>query len=123
MACTLLCMRRLFRFLLLTAAIVIVPLRCVRSFAAVLDSDIWLRLRTGEWILQHHAFPHNGLFTQHLELPWIAYSWGFDILSWVAFRGFGPNGLANITRLLVVSRIDRNGAVRLPAKDVAPICA
>jgi len=95
-------MRRLFQFLLLTAAIVIVPLRCVRNFAAVLDADIWLRLRTGEWILQHHAFPHNGLFTQHMELPWIAYSWGFDILSWVVFHSFGRNGLANITMLLVV---------------------
>jgi hypothetical protein len=95
-------MRRLFQLLLLTAAIVIVPLRCVRSFAAVLDADIWLRLRTGEWILQHHAFPHNGLFTRHTELPWIAYSWVFDILSWVVFHGFGRNGLANITMLLVV---------------------
>ena len=95
-------MRRLFQFLLLTAAIVIVPLRCVKTFAAVLDADIWLRLRTGEWILQHHAFPHNGLFTQHMELPWIAYSWGFDILSWVVFHGFGRNGLADITMLLVV---------------------
>ncbi len=95
-------MRRLAQFLLLTAAIVIVPLRCVTKFAAVLDADIWLRLRTGEWILQHRAFPHNGLFTQHLELPWIAYSWGFDVLSWTWFRGFGPNGLANITMMLVV---------------------
>ena len=95
-------MRRLFQLVLLTAAIVIVPLRCVQKFAAVLDADIWLRLRTGEWITQHHTFPHNGLFTQHTELPWIAYSWGFDLLSWVAFRGFGPNGLANITMLLIV---------------------
>src|SRR3954466_7425785 len=95
-------MRRLFQLLLLTAAILIVPLRCVYKFAAVLDADIWLRLRTGEWIAQHHAFPHNGLFTQHTELPWIAYSWGFDLLSWVVFRGFGSNGLANITILLIV---------------------
>lgn len=95
-------MRRLAHFLLLTVAIVIVPLRCVWKYAAVMDADIWLRMRTGEWIAQNHALPHNGLFTQHLELPWIAYSWGFDLLSWAFFRGLGPNGLANITVLLIV---------------------
>jgi hypothetical protein len=95
-------MRRLAQFLLLTIAIVIVPLRCVWKYAAVMDADIWLRLRTGEWIAQNHALPHNGLFTQHLELPWIAYSWGFDLLSWAFFRGLGPNGLANISVMLIV---------------------
>jgi hypothetical protein len=99
---TLVEMRRLLKFLLLTAAIVLVPLRCVQHFSAVTDADIWLRLRTGEWIMQHHAFPHVGLFTQHTELPWIAYSWGFDLLTWNVFHGFGRNGLANLTILLVV---------------------
>ena len=94
-------MRRLCQFLLLTAAIVVVPLRSVQNFSAVLDADIWLRLRTGEWILQNHALPHNGLFTQHTELPWIAYSWGFDILTWIVFR-LSSNGLANLTILLLV---------------------
>lgn len=95
-------MRRVVQFLLLTAAIVLVPLRCVQHFAAVTDADIWLRLRTGQWIMQHHAFPHNGLFTQHTELPWIAYSWGFDLLTWNVFHLFGRNGLANLTVLLLV---------------------
>jgi hypothetical protein len=95
-------MRRLGQFLLLTAAIVIVPLRCVWKYAAVMDADIWLRLRTGEWIARNHALPYNGLFTQHLELSWIAYSWGFDLLSWAWFRAFGSNGLANITVMLIV---------------------
>jgi hypothetical protein len=94
-------MRRLFQFLLLTLAIVIMPLRSVWYNAAVTDADIWLRLRMGQWIVQNHALPHNGIFTQHTELPWIAYTWLFDILTWFVFR-LNSNGLASLTVMLLV---------------------
>ena len=94
-------MRRLFQILLLTAVIVIVPLRSVMDFAAVTDADIWWHLRTGDWITQHAAFPHNGIFTQHTERAWIAYSWGFEVTVSRVFHGFSANGLANLTIFLL----------------------
>ncbi|MGD0507705.1 MAG: hypothetical protein ABSA27_07905 [Terriglobales bacterium] len=48
--------------------------------SAVSNSDIWWHLRTGVWMLQNHALPHNGLFSQYDSLPWIASSWGYDVL-------------------------------------------
>lgn len=44
------------------------------------DPDVWWHLRTGTWILQNHSVPHHALFTQHISLPWIDASWGFDLL-------------------------------------------
>lgn len=54
---------------------------------ALADNDIWWRLRTGQWILENHAIPHNGLFSQWSTLPWIDSSWGFDALVAAASRG------------------------------------
>jgi hypothetical protein len=39
---------------------------------------VWQHLSTGLWILQNHAVPHTGLFSQSAQLPWMATSWGFD---------------------------------------------
>ncbi len=50
------------------------------SLSAFTGMDVWSHLRTGIWILQNHAVPHKGLFSQYPDLPWMASSWGFDVL-------------------------------------------
>ena len=45
---------------------------------SLLDSDIWVHISTGEWILRNHTVPHTALFTKHTELEWVVPSWGFD---------------------------------------------
>jgi hypothetical protein len=57
------------------------------------DYDIWWHLRTGIWILQNHAVPHTALFTQYSSQPWIAYSWGFDLVTAVFYKLFGLRAL------------------------------
>jgi hypothetical protein len=57
--------------------------------SALADNDIWWHLRTGLWILQDHAIPRSGLFSQSSSLPWIDASWGFDLLTGMAYRRFG----------------------------------
>ena len=57
------------------------------------DYDIWWHLRTGAWVLQNHAVPHTGLFTQYSNRPWIAYGWGFDIIAATFYNLFGLRGL------------------------------
>ena len=47
---------------------------------ALANADVWWHLSTGSWILQNHAIPHTGLFSQNADLPWIASSWLFDVL-------------------------------------------
>jgi hypothetical protein len=74
-------------------------LLCVLAIAqlhtqsAVWDPDIWWHVRTGQWIIQHHAFPHVGVFSQTgAARPWAAYSWGFEIpvaclSGWLGLKG------------------------------------
>ena len=50
------------------------------------DPDIWLHLRTGDWILAHRSVPRTDPFSSFgMGKPWIAYSWLFEVLSAVAF--------------------------------------
>ncbi len=69
-------------------------LAALYSFLAVLfirafylnDPDIWWHLRTGDWILAHHAVPRTDPFSSFgMGKPFVEYSWLFDVVSAVAF--------------------------------------
>lgn len=70
------------------------------QLSALANADVWWHLRTGLWILQNHAVPLDGLFSQHAKLPWIDSSWGFDVLTGVAYTVFGLRGLPILLILL-----------------------
>ena len=60
----------------------------------VYDPDIWWHLRTGGWIVQHHALPHADPFSSFRSgYPWVAYSWLFELLTWKLFQRFGLVGI------------------------------
>ncbi len=61
-------------------------------------SETWVHLRTGTWMLKHRAIPRTGLFSQYPNLRWDDASWGFDLLSGIAYRFFG---LRSIPMLLM----------------------
>ena len=62
---------------------------------SVLDLDLGWHLKTGDWIIQHFAVPHNGLFTwTAADHPWAAYSWGYEVLLSRANAWFGLTGIA-----------------------------
>jgi hypothetical protein len=77
--------RVLVLVLLFTSAAVYEAFRA----ATLHNPDIWWHLRTGLWILQNHAVPHQGLFSQYADMPWIASSWGYDILTAAAYKLLG----------------------------------
>ena len=70
--------------------------------SALTDGDLWWHVRTGLWILQHHAIPRAGLFSQSAALPWIDSSWGFDIVTAAAYWLFGLRGLPMLLMVLQV---------------------
>jgi hypothetical protein len=74
-------------------ALFIAPYYSIRTWAAVVDPDIWWHIRTGDWILAHHAVPRYAIFSQHLERPWIAYSWLFDVIVSGVEHRFGLAGI------------------------------
>jgi hypothetical protein len=71
--------------------------------SALADPDIWWHLSTGTWMLQNHAIPHNGLFSQSASLAWVDSSWGFDLLVATASRVLGLRGLPVLMMVLEVA--------------------
>lgn len=71
------------------------------SLLSLSDADVWWHLRTGLWMLQKHALPHNGIDSQAADLPWIAASWAYDLLLGIGYKLLG---LAVIPGLLMLFR-------------------
>lgn len=70
----------------------------------VLDADVWLHLKTGEWILQHGAFPRVGIFSRLLAgKPWADYSWGSEVPLAFVYSEFGLMGLAWFQVVLILA--------------------
>ncbi len=56
------------------------------SLSSLNNADIWWHLSSGLWILQHHALPHSGIFSQASSQPWIASSWAYDLPLAIAYK-------------------------------------
>jgi hypothetical protein len=60
----------------------------------VLDLDIWWHLKVGDWIVEHLAVPHTGILSRTAaNRPWVAYSWGYEVLLSRAYAWFGLLGI------------------------------
>ena len=69
----------------------------------VLDLDVWWHLRVGDWIRSHHAVPHTGIFSRSAaDLPWAAYSWGYEVLLSLFNSAFGLLGIGLYGTVLTV---------------------
>ncbi len=69
----------------------------------VLDLDLYWHLAVGNWILEHHAVPHTGIFSYTASnRPWIAYSWGYEVLLSLAYRWFGLVGVGSFGVLMTL---------------------
>jgi hypothetical protein len=67
--------------LLLAGLLCVLPIHQLHTFSAVADPDIWWHMRVGQWILEHHSFPHQGIFSfVGATRTWAAYSWGFEVI-------------------------------------------
>ncbi len=70
---------------------------------SVLDLDIWWHLKVGDWIVQHLAVPHTGLFSwTAADRPWVAYSWAYEVLMSRAYAWFGLLGIGLYGTLLTL---------------------
>lgn len=70
---------------------------------SVLDLDVWWHLKVGDWIRANHGVPHNGIFSRSAgNLPWVAYSWGYEVVLSLFHSGFGLLGVGIYGTLLTV---------------------
>src|SRR5258708_17226817 len=91
---------------LLAGLLCVMPIQQLRSFTAVADPDIWWHMRVGRWILEHHSFPHNGLFSSTgATHTWAAYSWGFEVIVALLYMLLGLKGLAIFVILFQVTLV------------------
>jgi hypothetical protein len=70
----------------------------------VLDYDIWWHLKVGDWIVEHLSVPHTGILSRTAAgRPWVAYSWGYEVLLSRAYAWFGLVGIGVFGTLLTVA--------------------
>ena len=71
---------------------------------SVLDLDIWWHLGVGDWILQRHSVPRTGILSQTAaSRPWMAYSWGYEVLLSLVYKYFGLLGIGIFGVLLTLA--------------------
>ena len=88
----------------LSFLLILVATIAIDSRTTVRDPDIWWHLKTGDWIVQHHAVPYVGIFSRTAATrPWIAYSWGYEVLMSLAYSWFGLVGFAMFGILLTIA--------------------
>ena len=69
----------------------------------VRDPDIWWHLKVGDWIVQHFAVPYTGIFSRTAGMhPWVAYSWGYEVLLSRAYAWFGLIGFASFGIVITI---------------------
>ena len=94
---------RWLQLLTLAALLVTVGVIAFNLKFSVLDLDIWWHLKTGDWIVHHLAVPHYGLFSwTAANRPWVAYSWGYEVLISRAYAWFGLVGIGLYGTLLTL---------------------
>jgi len=57
-----------------------------KDLSALAGSEVWEHLRTGIWMLENHAIPRTGLFSQYSNLAWNDSNWVFDFLVAAAYK-------------------------------------
>ena len=91
------------QLLTLTLLLGFVGWRAFQLKFSVLDLDVWWHLKVGEWIVEHHAFPHTGILSRTAaDRPWMAYSWGYEVPLWRAYAWFGLVGIGLYGTLLTL---------------------
>ena len=83
-----------------------------RHVSAFSSDEIWWHLRTGTWILQNHAVPRTGLFSQLVNSRWTDFSWLYDALCGALYALLG---LRAIPLLLMIFRVALAGVTFLLA--------
>jgi len=58
------------------------------------DPDIWLHIKTGEYIVAHQTVPHTDIFSSTVHgKEWIDHSWLVQVIFYLAFHYAGPDNL------------------------------
>jgi hypothetical protein len=94
---------RWLQLVVLTALLVVVGAVSLQLKFSVLDLDVWWHLKTGDWIVQHDAFPRTGILSRSAaNHSWAAYSWGYEVVLSRFYAWFGLIGIGLYGTLLTL---------------------
>ncbi|MBM3251515.1 MAG: hypothetical protein FJZ11_01860, partial [Candidatus Omnitrophica bacterium] len=66
----------------------------IYSNESVYQLDIWLHLRTGEWIFANNAIPHQDIYSfVYFGNKWLDHEWLFQVITYCFFAASGFPGL------------------------------
>jgi hypothetical protein len=86
--------RRWVRGAFILAVISMSTYLLVLNFYKMSNNDIWIHLKTGEWILQNGWVPGNDMYSFNAtHRPYIAFEWLAGILFYFAYEAAGVPGL------------------------------
>jgi hypothetical protein len=96
----------------------------------LVDGDVGWHIRTGEWILNHHAVPHFDLYSfSKPGAPWYAWEWLTDVIDGSLFRLSGLKGIVLLAGVVIalfattiVRRMVWRGTHLLIAMIIALMC-
>ena len=60
---------RLLRVLVLAVLLTVIAAPSLAPKYSVVDNDLWLHLKTGDWIVEQQAFPHTGILSRTAADP------------------------------------------------------
>jgi len=77
------------------------------------NTDFWWHLRTGAWIVEHHAVPATDpVSIVGGDKPWVAYSWLFEVMLYEFYRWKGMVGAVVFALLILVGiAVTLHGAI------------
>ncbi|MGO9577388.1 MAG: hypothetical protein ACLPTQ_24005 [Terriglobales bacterium] len=91
--------RRSLHLAVLAVLLTVIAAPSLAPRFSVVDNDLWLHLKTGDWIVEHSSVPHTGILSRTVaDRPWMAYSWFYEVLlslfhSWFHLVGVAVYGL------------------------------
>jgi hypothetical protein len=95
---------RILQLLALSSFLAYMGTIAMASGTTVRDPDTWWHLKVGDWIVEHHAVPYVGIFSRTAGThPWIAYSWGYEVLLSRCYAWFGLLGFAYFGIVLTIA--------------------
>ena len=91
--------RQVVRLAALVILFTVFAVTILLSKGYLVDPDIWWHLKVGDWVVQHRAVPSVGILSRTAATrPWVAYSWGFEVIlsriyAWLGLMGFAYFGI------------------------------
>lgn len=75
----------------------------VLAHRSIFDLDIWLHLKTGEFIAQNKYIPSRDIFSFTLQgKPWVDHEWLFQSLAYLTYSRWQADGLILLQCLIIV---------------------